>query len=171
MKTNLLKKIIASFSLLGMIVLLTACPYQSSVPIDNGSVAIPSDLAGKWIGASDKESENPTYFVITIDDKYNASAKKMEYSSSDSTYNSTLYHLTFSNVNGETFMNAKEDGGDTYSLYKFDFNTQTGQIVTSELSDYIKETFSSSEELKAFVAKNKSNSYFFTNGSETYSRK
>jgi hypothetical protein len=95
----------------------------------------------------------------------------MEFSSSDSSYSETTYHLTFSDVSGETFMNAIEEGNESYNLYKFAFNEKTGEIKTSEVTDYIKETFSSSPELKAFIAKNKSNSYFFTNTDETYIRK
>jgi hypothetical protein len=95
----------------------------------------------------------------------------MEYSSSDSAYSATTYNLTFSDVKGETFMNVIEDGGDSYSLYKFDFDENTGEINTSEVTDYIKETFNTSEELKDFISKNKSNSYFFTNTNENYVRK
>ena len=171
MKFNLFQKIIASVSIMAFVVLLTGCPYSSSVPIDEGTVKISSSLAGEWISAADKEAENPTYYIITKDDKFNATAKKMEFSSSDSTYNATIYHLTFSDVNGETFMNAMEDGGSAYSLYKFNFDEKANEIYTSEVTDYIKETFTTSKDLKDFIAKNKSNSYFFTNSNDTYVRK
>ncbi len=68
-------------------------------------------------------------------------------------------------------MNAKEAGSDTYSLYNFNFDEKTGEIATSEVTDYIKETFSSSKDLKEFIAKNKSNSYFYTNTTDNYIRK
>lgn len=152
-------------------VLLAGCPYSSSVPIDDGTVKISSDLVGQWMSTSEMESENPSYFVITKDDKFHATAKKMEYSSSDSSYSETIFHLTFSDVNGETFMNAMEEEGTTYNLLKFKFDEKTGEISTSEVSDYIKETFTTSAELKDFIAKNKSNSYFYTNTTETYVRK
>ena len=171
MKLSLFQKILASASLFVFILLLTGCPYSSSVPIDEGTVKVSSELVGKWVSTGDKESENATYFIVTKDDKFHATAKKMEYSSSDSSYSETIYHLTFSDVNGETFMNAMEEEGTTYSLLKFRFDEKTGEIYTSEVTDYIKETFSTSAELKDFIAKNKSNSYFFTNTSETYVRK
>jgi len=171
MRFNLFQKVLTSSGLLVLVVLLAGCPYSSSVPIDEGTVKISSDLVGQWVSTADKESENPNYFVITKDDKFHATAKKIEYSSSDSSYSETIYHLTFSDVNGETFMNAMEEEGTTYSLLKFRFDEKTGEIYTSEVTDYIKETFSTSAELKDFIAKNKSNSYFFTNTSETYVRK
>ena len=171
MKLNIFQKILASASLFVFVLLLTGCPYSSSVPIDEGTVKVSDQLAGKWMSTADMESENPTYFEISKDDKFHATARKMEFSSSDSTYTATVYKLTFSDVNGETFMNAIEVDGSTYNLYKFSFDEKSGEINTSEVSDYIKETFSTSKELKDFIAKNKGNSYFFTNTIETYVRK
>jgi len=171
MKINIFQKVASTLGLMAFLILLAGCPYSSSVPIDEGTVKVSDDLVGKWISKADNESENPTFFVITKDDKFHATAKKMEFSSSDSSYSETIYHLTFSDVNGETFMNAVENEGTTYSLYKFKFDEKTGEISTSEVTDYIKETFTTSKELKDFIAKNKSNSYFFTNTNETYVRK
>jgi hypothetical protein len=171
MRFNLFQKILVSAGLLAFVVLLAGCPYSSSVPIDEGTVKVPSELEGQWISVADTEAVNPNYFVITKDDKLKATVKKMEFSSSDSTYSTTTYHLTFSEVKDETFMNAIEEGGATYSLYKFRFDEKEGKIYTSEVTDYIKETFATSKELKDFIAKNKSNSYFFTNSDETYVRK
>ena len=170
MKLTVAQKIIASFGLFGILVLLAGCPYSSSVPFDEGTVKVPTNLAGKWIKSSDKETANPTYFEITLDDKTNATALKYEYSSSDSTYESTKYHFTFSDVDGEVFMNVMEDGGSSYSLFKFKFNENAGEITTYEVTDYIKESFSSSGDLKKFISKNKSMSYFFTNTEDTYVR-
>jgi hypothetical protein len=164
-------KINIALSLMVAVVLLTGCPYSSSVPVDDGSVKIPAMLEGKWISTADLESENPSYFVITITDKFHALATKLEYSSSDSSYAPTNYELTLSDVDGEIFMNAKEQSGSNYNLYKFSVDETKNEIYTTELSDYIKETFSSSKELKSFISKNKGNSYFYTNTSENYVRK
>jgi len=171
MRYNFFQKALTTVGLLSIIVLLAGCPFSSSVPIDEGTVKIAPGLEGQWMSSADKEAENPTYYIVTKDDKFHATAKKMEFSSSDSTWAETLYHLTFSDVNGDVFMNAMEDEGTTYNLYKFKFDEKTGEIYTSEVTDYIKETFNTSKELKDFIAKNKSNSYFFTNTNETYVRK
>lgn len=171
MKFKFLKKLTAASIVLVFMVLLTACPYSSSVPIDEGTVKIPSGLEGKWMAPGDEGNENPTFYTISKDDKFHATAKKMEYSSSDSTYNETVYHLTFSEVGDEIFMNALTDGETNYNLYKFVFDDKKGEISAMEVTDYIKETFSNSKELKEFILKNKSNSYFFTNTTDTYVRK
>lgn len=171
MKLTVIQKVITSFGLFGIVLLLAGCPYSSSVPIDEGSMKVPANLAGKWIKSSDKDAANPTYFEISMEDKTHATALKYEYSSNDSTYESTKYHLTFSDVNGEIFMNALEDGGSSYYLYKYKLDESSGEISTYEVTDYIKETFSSSGELKDFISKNKSASYFFTNTIDTYVKK
>jgi hypothetical protein len=168
MKINTFQKAIVSLALFGMVILLAGCPYSSSVPIDEGTVKVPGKLVGKWIKSSDKESENPTYFEIVQDDKTNATALKYEYSSNDSIYESTKYHLTFSDVSGEIFMNVIEDGGSSYYLYKFNMDETSGEVSTYEVTDYIKESFNSSNELKNFILKNKTASYFYTNTVDTY---
>ncbi len=171
MRVTLFQKVSLTIGLLAIVVLFAGCPFSSSVPIDEGTVKVSPDLIGEWISPADKESAHPTYFIVTKGDKFHATAKKMEYSSSDSSYSETVYTLTFSDVNGETFMNAIEEEGTNYSLFKFNYDEKAGQVTTSEVTDYIKETFSTSAELKGFIAKNKSNSYFFTNTRETYVRK
>jgi hypothetical protein len=171
MRFNYFQKSFIAIGLIAIVILFTGCPYSSSVPIDEGTVSVPAGLTGQWVSTADTASENPTYFVIVASDKFHATARKMEYSAADSAFTETLYYLTFSDVNGETFMNAREAESETYSLFKFSLNEKTSAISTSEITDYIKETFSSSKELKDFIAKNKSNSYFFTNSDETYIRK
>lgn len=171
MKFNFFQKLLASAGILFFVILLSGCPYSSSVPIDEGTVKVPANLEGEWISPGDIDSENPTYYVIFKDDKFHATAKKMEYSSSDSAYSATTYKLTFSEVGGEVYMNAQEDGQASYYLYKFMFDEKLTEITTNEVTDYIKETFSTSAELKQFIMKNKSNSYFFTNTTDSYVKK
>ena len=171
MRFNLFQKVLASLGLIGIVILVTGCPFSSAVPIDEGTVKVDDKLVGQWISAADTETVNPTYFVITKDDKFHATAIKKEFSSSDSTYSEAIYHLSFSDVNGETFMNAMEEGGSTYSLYKFNFDEKANEIYTSEVTDYIKETFTTSKDLKDFIAINKENSYFYTNSNDTYVKK
>lgn len=170
MKLSFLSRVFVSISLVGILVLLAGCPYSSSVPIDDGTVKVQASMVGKWVSSADKDSENPTYFEFTRDDNTHATAMKYEFSSSDSVYESTTYHLTFSDVSGDVFMNAIEDGGSSYSLYKFVYDDKADEITTYEVTDYIKETFNTSSELKSFIAANKEKSFFFTNTVDTYVR-
>jgi len=168
MKLNVFQRSLAIAGVFLLVLLFAGCPYSSSVPIDEGSVSIPHGLAGKWYKTSDEESEYPTYFEFQIEDKTHAKALKYEFSSNDSIYESITYYLTFSDVGGEVFMNAMEEGGTSYYLYKFVFDEKNKEITTYEVTDYIKETFASSDELKKFILKNKGASYFFTNTVESY---
>lgn len=170
MRFTFLQKVMVTASMFVLVILLAGCPYSSSVPIDEGTVKVPEKLAGKWIKTSDQGTENPSYFEVTRDDKMHATAVKYEFSSSDSIYESTTYHITFSDVSGEVFMNALEEGGSSYALYKFSFDESTDEVTTYEVTDYIKETFNSSAELKDFIARNKGVSYFYTNTTDKYVR-
>lgn len=171
MKSNIFR-FLRGFAILIMLsVLLTACPYSSNVPIDEGSVKINPKLEGNWMLQSDEEMEFPSYFEITFDDSYHATAKKMEYSDLDESYLETVYHLTFSDVDGEVFMNAIEEEGVVYSIYKFDFIEDSEEINLTEVTEYIKETFESSSDLKKFISENKSHSFFYSNSNERYMRK
>lgn len=171
MKFSRFQKISSLVGLFGIVLMFMGCPYSSSVPIDEGSVNVPNGLEGKWIKTSDKDSENPTYFEIAKDDKTHATVVKYEFSSSDSIYEATKYHLTFSDVKGDVFINLMEDNGSSYSLFKFIYDEKASEITTYEVTDYIKESFNTSAELKDFIAKNKDVSYFFTNSIDNYVRK
>jgi|WetSurMetagenome_2_1015567.scaffolds.fasta_scaffold289021_2 hypothetical protein len=171
MKTNIFKNTIVSVALLGIVVLLSGCPFSGNVPIDNGTVAISDKLVGEWVKPGDRSEENPTTYLISKNDKYHATALKMEYSTTDTKYDTTIYNLTFSDVEGETFMNAQEKSSTTYYYYKFSLDQQSDEITLYEVSDYIKETFDKSKDLRDFIAKNKSLSFFFTNTTENYERK
>jgi len=171
MKFNIFQKVISVLCLFGLLMLIAGCPYSSTVPIDEGTARVPSGLEGQWIKVSDKESENPPYFEIRKEDKTNATALKYEFSSEDSIYESTTYHLTFSDVTGDVFMNVIEEGGSSYSLFKFVYDEKAAEITTYEVTDYIKESFNTSAELKSFIAKNKDVGYFYTNTVDTYVRK
>ncbi len=171
MKAKILKFLKGTAVLFLLSVLLTACPYSSNVPIDEGTVKIDSKVEGKWMLQTDAESEFPSYFDISFDDSYHVTAKKMEYSEMDESYSETVYKLTFSDVDGETFMNAIEEEGVVYNIYKFDYNTDTDDITLTEVTEYIKETFENSNDLKKFVSENKVHSFFYSNSNELYIRK
>jgi hypothetical protein len=170
MKTSLFQKVSGSLALLGIVILLSGCPFSGSVPIDEGTALIPDKILGTWVKVSDTSDANPTSYTITLKDKYHASISKFETGSEDSDDVVTNYDLTLSGVSGDLFMNVQESGSASYYYYKFNYDVNTDQISLSEVSDYIKETFDSSKALKDFIAKNKSLSFFYTNTTDTYIR-
>jgi hypothetical protein len=160
------KSIFAILLMATIVVVFTACPYTSSVPIDNPSVQIDSKLLGKWVKTSDQANENPTFFVITAigDVKYNI--VKNEYNTYDSAYSQTIYVSHISKIDNLSFMNMQQDGKGDYYLYRIDMGN--GEFTLFELTDNIDEKFNTSAELKAFVKKNMGLSFFYNKDEERY---
>ena len=42
-----------------LLIVLSACPYQSQVPIDEPNKKVDKNVLGKWIKNSDLDKENP----------------------------------------------------------------------------------------------------------------
>lgn len=168
MKNNRINKALSVFALLGIVLLLSGCPYSGSVPIDNGTVMIPDNLSGLWIKPSDRNEDKPTTYLIKKTDKFHATASKIEYLDDEAEYDTTMYNLTLSDVSGDIFLNLREFGTTTYYYYKFLYDDKSKEVSLSGVSDYIKETFDSSSALKDFIARNKSLSFFYTNSTEKY---
>jgi hypothetical protein len=170
MKTSFFQKAAGSIALLGIIILLSGCPFSGSVPIDEGTVPIPGKMLGTWIKVSDTSEANPTTFSITLEDKYHAEVSKFEPGTEDTEDHLTYYRVSLSDVDGDIFMNVQENGSTSYYYYKYTYDANNDQMNLYEVSDYIKETFDTSKSLKGFIAKNKSLSFFFTNTTDTYLR-
>jgi hypothetical protein len=160
------KRIIPFIMLATIVVLITACPYTSSVPIDNPSVKVDKVLFGKWVKTSDQTNEHPTYFVISNigDLKYNII--KNEYNSYDSAYSQTVYVSHISKIDNLNFMNMQQDGKGDYYLYRIDIGN--GEFSLFEVTDNIDEKFNTSEELKVFIKKNMNLSFFYNKDEERY---
>jgi hypothetical protein len=162
-----MKKTIVPFLMIASIVIFfTACPYTSSVPIDNASVKVDKNLIGKWVKTSDQTNENPTFFVISNigDLKYNI--VKNEYNSYDSAYSQTVYVSYISKIDNLSFMNMQQDGKGDYYLYRIELGN--GEFTLYELTDNIDEKFNTSEELKAFIKKYMNLSFFYNKDEERY---
>ena len=171
MKLAKTKALLSTVVLAGFLMLFSGCPYTSSVPVDEGTINVPKYLIGQWLKSSDSDSENPTLYTVDKVDSKHAKLLKMEYSSSDESYDTTEYELTFSDVKGDVFMNAIEKEGYSYYIFRVKYSETSQTFTTEEVTDYITETFNSSEELKQFIAANKHLSFFFTSTPSDYVKK
>jgi len=162
------KNLIPLFFLAMAVVILTACPYASTVPIDTPSVKVQNTLMGKWIKAGDESNTNPNYFVITKNDDFKYKIIKNEYNSYDSAYKATIYISHISKIDNIQFMNMQQDGSGDYYLYKIDL--AQNEFSLFEITDNIDEKFSNPAELKAFVKKNMYLSFFYNKDEEKYTR-
>lgn len=163
-----MKTKIVLFSLLAAVLVLTACPYQSSVPISEANQKPNKKLMGKWVKESDMDKENPEYFKIQPIDKYKFNIVKFEYQSSDSTYKGTKYLTHISKIDDNVFLNMQENGQGDYFLHKIDL--QGDKFVLYEITDNIDEKFNTSAELYDFVKKYMNLSFFYNKEELTYIR-
>ncbi len=163
-----MKTKIILMSLISAMLILTACPYQSSVPISEANQKLDKKLMGKWIKESDMEAENPEYFEIQPIDKYKFNIVKFEYQTSDSTYKETKYLTHITKIDDNVFLNMQENGAGDYFLHKIDL--QGDKFILYEVTDNIDEKFNTSAELYDFVKKNMNLSFFYNKDETTYIR-
>ena len=154
-----MKKNLIPLTILGAIIsIMTACPYASKVPIDSPTVKVTQQLIGKWLKASDKEKENPEYYVISGIDEYKYNIVKFEYQTNDSSYKETKYVSHMSKIEDVSFLNMQKDGHGDYYLHKIDLSNSEFSLF--EVTDNIDEKFSNSADLKSFVKKHMRRSFF-----------
>src|SRR5690349_1763354 len=103
-----------------MALLLTACPYSSSVPVTAPGAGITKELFGKWIAASDLTYDDPTFYSIGKYDDNRYEVIESVFNSYDNKYTKTTYLMHASPVNGKVFMNLQELAGGDYHIYKLE---------------------------------------------------
>lgn len=149
--------------------LLTACPYESAIPITESNAPIDKNFLGKWYKEGEQNQEYPSeyYEINALGDRLYEIAKN-DFNSEDSTYRSETYisHLSKLQKAGEDFwfLNMKKDG--KYYLHRIILDSNT--FVLYEVTDNIDEQFSKSEELRAFVEKHMNLSFFYNKDEVTF---
>jgi len=153
-----MKKIAASLLLAGLMILLTACPYHSDVPISQPSVQIIPSLCGIWQTNDGlikiKRKNEFEYDVITTDLSNN---------------NAHYHHAYLSKVNEQLFVNVRDLDPDTkkpmggFIFYKL-LLPESDKIELYPITENVVKKFTSSESLFAYISENMKNSYFFENG-------
>jgi hypothetical protein len=148
-----MKKTMALMALCALGVLFAGCPYESAVPIDQPGTKTDPRMLGKWID----EKERTTYEVTLKD----GPGYRITQTKSDGT--TEQYEAYPSAVNGSTFLNlyaTRNTGTDKkFLLYKVLVTER--QMTVWPVTEYVREKFTLSQELKAFVEANMKNSYFF----------
>ena len=158
------------YSLLFLVVLaifLTACPYQSVVPIDEPIIEIDKAILGIWAKPADIEKENHNFYDIQIIDNFKYNIVDNEYSTSDSTFTQTKYVAHLSKVDELMFMNMQKDGEGKYYMYRIDIGNE--EFTLFEVTDNIDEEFSTSKEFKEFVKKHMHLSFFYNKDENKFS--
>ena len=152
MKTKIIFRTIA---LLFCSALFFACPYESTVPIDEANVNTDPQLLGTWKKVNTEDES----IVVRALDKTHYAIEKIGKSE-----NGTEHYLAFESiVSGFHFLNIQRkdsaEGEQKYMLYKM--LVRADSVTLTEITDNIDEQFSNSAALKNFIAGNMKNSYFF----------
>ncbi len=142
--------------LVALCILFTACPYESAVPISSPSEKINQKMIGSWKSV-DKGGE---FYRLSKKDDFNYMIEEFDGSNKlTNTYvafSSTVNEKLFLNVRNEKQVDAKGK----FMLIKIELIGDS-MLKVSNTTENITEEFKTSEELKAFIAANMKNSYFF----------
>ena len=149
--------------------LLTACPYESKVPVSEPTEKIDKKLLGVWIAEADLEYETPTQYEIDKFSKEKYSMIEKSYSTYDSSFSETKYFMHTSTIGANVFLNIQEFGGGVYYIHRIVMGDD--EFTLFEVSENIDEQFTSPEELKTFISSNMHLSFFFTKDEQKYIRK
>lgn len=166
-----MKKFLKISIFASLLLLLTACPYESKVPITKANKAINKTLLGNWYTDGEMDKEYPKeYHKIKAENDNTYRITHLEFDSEDSTYKERIYisHLSYlKDKNGKkySFLNMKKKDN-KYYLYRIKLNAE--QFVLYELTDNIDEEFDTNEELKNFVKQNMHVSFFYNKDEVTY---
>ncbi|MEM1135790.1 MAG: hypothetical protein AAGI07_08110 [Bacteroidota bacterium] len=144
----------------------TACPYESPVPISKKGNKMIKSLVGKWYRAEDKQ----LFYLIEKADKHNYRIIEHAYNEKTESYDLSIYKGFITELKGVYFLNISQYKANTneilvqerptYYLYKLKV-TDEKIIQLFPLSNYIREVFSKSEELKKFISQNMHLSFFY----------
>ena len=166
-----MRKFLKCFSIMAIYLLITACPYESSIPLTSPSEKLIPELLGKWVVHDSKGD----HVVINKLNTYQYQINDYKFDKKGKEYKSENYRAHSSTIDNEKFLNISPvpiiESGDsidvpseTYFLYKIKFQG-TDTLLLVEVSQYIREQFINSAELEAFVKQYKDLSFFF--GEET----
>ncbi len=149
--------------LLAIAILFMGCPYSSDVAIDEKPVVkvIPA-LLGKWEQRSSKDYN----YMVSKTDEFNYKIEKITVADGKK----EVYNGFLSDVGGEKFFNISEESANpkVYYLYKLDMSGGDNLISMLSMTPNVKEKFTSSSDLKKFIDKNKSLSFFFEKDEDSY---
>ena len=164
-------KLLKCFSIMMIYLLITACPYESSVPLTVPSEKLMPELFGKWIVHDGKGN----HVVINKLNTNQYQINDYKFDNDKREYISENYRAHSSTIDNEIFLNISpviviesddlpDVKSEAFFLYKIKFQGADSLLLV-EVSQYIREQFINSVELETFVKKYKDLSFFF--GEET----
>jgi len=138
------------------------CPYESKVPITDPVVKISNDFLGEW-----NYKDTKTKYIITKEDDYHMRIKSVPVDTISKDSSEYIAHI--SKIKDYSFLNItkveKENsffssGIGTYYLYRI-IKSESDELTLKEITNNVKEKFTSSKDLYGFVEKYMDLSFFY----------
>ena len=153
------------FSLFFLSVVLSGCPFTSSVPITDKGIDLPKKYIGKWVYGDDLSKKNSNYFELKSKGKNNFLLTEFRFIDAEERYQKEEFSGFFSKVENSFFMNIKYEGGnddyifDGYAILKIqDFGPG---IRVQSVTENVNEFFTNSKELFNYIKKHIENELFY----------
>lgn len=144
--------------------LFWGCPYSSEVPIDSTpTVPVIKDLFGTW---AENDSASKRY-VVKPESDFVYAIKELQLNSTTGSYEEvTEYSAYLSNIDGTVFLNVKEkeDSDNIFystNYYFYKLQVFRDSVILTPVTEYIREKFDNSSNIRLFFSSNMKNSYFY----------
>lgn len=141
-------------------VILTGCPYKSSVPLDVAKEKINPQVLGAWLPKTELGKPNPAYYVIEMRDSLHYDIDHFQYNEKEEDYTLKEYISWSTRINNLNFMNVQGSGEKDIYLHRLDVMGDDLMILFQVTSN-IDEQFEKPEDLKKFVKKHSALSFFY----------
>jgi hypothetical protein len=158
-----MKKILNYSILFAILFICTACPYESATPIDIPKFPIDENLIGKWEEkGKDKSDKGKNFYDMQKLDNQRYSLIENTLNENAETFTQKEFIAYISQVDGQNFLNIQAKKKlQTFMLYKIDFSADKKQLTLLPLSEYIREKFNNSKDLREFISTHKHLSFFY----------
>ena len=123
-------------------------------------------MVGKWATISEEFSETSSHYIISDIDGYSFKIEENTYDEEEDSWTTEEYSAHLSELSDYKFLNVYSD--ETWYFYRMDWD-DPDQFSLYPVTEYIDESFDSSEEMKIFFEKYCELSFFYQSA-ESYMR-
>ena len=138
---------------------LTACPYESPVPVDEPNIAIDTALFGKWKHIDEEKS----YASVSRQSDHCYRMVYNSWPSEHRSYHVKMFTTHVSVLSGSYFLNVQPDmkTGGSYYISELNVNPGKDTLTLRPVSDEHRRKFSNSVEFREWILKKMKKKDFF----------
>lgn len=134
--------------------LFIGCPYSSSVPLAKPDQPVPEKMPGKW---QNPQAGEKNYYEIKELNSQEMTIIEFTWNEEKRQHTEKYFTAHVTTIDDTDFLNVQNEG--TYYFYKLELGR--GTITLYPVTEYIDESFTTSEELQEFFKKYKHLSFFY----------